>query len=388
MKAEKLLNFINHYKITALPECDQARVFKLLILSKTYERLEITDDEAAAFLRIQKKDWLLSKYLLMSKDILNENNMLQLGIKESEGAERVRRFRQKKRYNSVTQALHVTQQTSEKTEEKIEEEASEKMQDAEIYENTALHVTLQKRYCNAEENELEKDQKGPEKVQLENEAHYLYNIDNSEVIITTSYVDSKDKDIKKENKKRKKDKSEKYSDDFQKFWAAYPNLSTKGSKPVAARSFEKSIKLATIEEIMNGVEKYEAYLRTSGRYQKHASTWLNHQDWATEWKTPEETAPQTAEVLSMEKVLDFEKNIQDVRWKTIRKNFIARYGKDHFISWIIDMSASEQENNQIILFAETRFKKEWIENHYLDFLKKEWMIYNLEVKILTKTQLI
>jgi hypothetical protein len=64
---------------------------------------------------------------------------------------------------------------------------------------------------------------------------------------------------------------------FEAFWKAYPR---RVAKLAAKRAYEKAIKNATHQEIMEGVERYVAYTKnTEQRFIAHPATWLNSGRW-------------------------------------------------------------------------------------------------------------
>ena len=80
-----------------------------------------------------------------------------------------------------------------------------------------------------------------------------------------------------ENNKKDNDKL------FDKFYTAYP---LKKSRQAAAKSFAKVIKTTPFDEIMAGLEAYNAEITkkgTTAEYIKHPSTWLNNACWQDEY---------------------------------------------------------------------------------------------------------
>jgi hypothetical protein len=63
---------------------------------------------------------------------------------------------------------------------------------------------------------------------------------------------------------------------FAKFWAVYPK---KDDKPLAKRSFEKALKRATLEQIVDGAERYRDDPNREDLFTKNPSTWLNADAW-------------------------------------------------------------------------------------------------------------
>lgn len=69
-------------------------------------------------------------------------------------------------------------------------------------------------------------------------------------------------------------------DQFEQFWKAYPRRIGKGA---ARKSFEKSLKLATFEEIMTGLSRQISYYASrEQQFIPHPTTWLNQERWADE----------------------------------------------------------------------------------------------------------
>jgi hypothetical protein len=63
---------------------------------------------------------------------------------------------------------------------------------------------------------------------------------------------------------------------FATFWAVYPK---KDDKPLAKRSFEKALKRATLEQIVDGAERYRDDPNREDLFTKNPSTWLNADAW-------------------------------------------------------------------------------------------------------------
>ena len=66
--------------------------------------------------------------------------------------------------------------------------------------------------------------------------------------------------------------------DFDRFWAVYPR---RVGKLAAMQAFQKARKLASVEDIIAGVERY---IRSKPEYADwcHATTWLNQGRWMDE----------------------------------------------------------------------------------------------------------
>jgi hypothetical protein len=74
--------------------------------------------------------------------------------------------------------------------------------------------------------------------------------------------------------------------EFEQFWDVYPKKVDKG---LARRSYEKALKRATAERILEGARQYRDDPRRDDAYTKNPSTWLN----ADAWENPSIAAPKT-----------------------------------------------------------------------------------------------
>ena len=75
------------------------------------------------------------------------------------------------------------------------------------------------------------------------------------------------------------------ADEFKTFWLAYPRKVARGH---AERMFRRARKIASYQEIMDGLSRYVAQIRkkrTEPDYIAHAGTWLNAQRWLDEIET-------------------------------------------------------------------------------------------------------
>jgi hypothetical protein len=76
------------------------------------------------------------------------------------------------------------------------------------------------------------------------------------------------------------------NDIFNQFWEIYPK---KADKALARRSFEKALKRATAERILEGAERYRDDPRRDDAFTKNPSTWLNADAWDNEYVQPKPT---------------------------------------------------------------------------------------------------
>lgn len=79
-----------------------------------------------------------------------------------------------------------------------------------------------------------------------------------------------------------------YSDEFEKFWAAYPKCKRKGSKSDASKTFKRYEKSAIL--ILGVLEKFkgdQSFLKNNGEFIPSPSSWLNKKHWENEfWLDP------------------------------------------------------------------------------------------------------
>ena len=64
---------------------------------------------------------------------------------------------------------------------------------------------------------------------------------------------------------------------FDRFWSVYPR---KAGKQDAQRSFERALKVATLDEILAGAQKYADDPNRVAQFTAHPSTWLNQGRWS------------------------------------------------------------------------------------------------------------
>jgi hypothetical protein len=91
---------------------------------------------------------------------------------------------------------------------------------------------------------------------------------------------------KTKEKKTNKDNTGEFEELFEVFWKAYPK---KADKALAYRSYEKALKRANAERILEGAQQYRDDPRRDDAYTKNPSTWLN----ADAWENPPIPAPKT-----------------------------------------------------------------------------------------------
>ena len=66
---------------------------------------------------------------------------------------------------------------------------------------------------------------------------------------------------------------------FDRFWSVYPR---KAGKQDAQRSFERALKVATLDEILAGAQKYADDPNRVAQFTAHPSTWLNQRRWSAD----------------------------------------------------------------------------------------------------------
>ena len=88
--------------------------------------------------------------------------------------------------------------------------------------------------------------------------------------------------VKRSLNHKDKDKEEDKDTDteaFDRFWSVYPR---KAGKQDAQRSFERALKVATLDEILAGAQKYADDPNRVAQFTAHPSTWLNQGRWSDE----------------------------------------------------------------------------------------------------------
>lgn len=76
-------------------------------------------------------------------------------------------------------------------------------------------------------------------------------------------------------------------DQFERWWECYPRKVAKGN---ARKAFAKAIKLASMEELLDGVTRYVANKPGYCDY-AHPASWLNAERWSDQWEPPQPKAP-------------------------------------------------------------------------------------------------
>lgn len=78
---------------------------------------------------------------------------------------------------------------------------------------------------------------------------------------------------------------------FDTFWQAYPR---RVAKMEAKKAYDKALKSATHQEIMDGVQRYAIYTQsTEHRFIKHPASWLRAGCWEDELTDNRKLAPQS-----------------------------------------------------------------------------------------------
>ena len=100
---------------------------------------------------------------------------------------------------------------------------------------------------------------------------------------------------------------------FEDFWTNYPRKVAKGH---ARRAYARALKLASHEEIMEGLQNYldaEPW-GNDKTFCKHASTWLNGECWADEYENERDEDFQNDEILSILTAMYPEEFEYEGRW--------------------------------------------------------------------------
>ncbi len=67
---------------------------------------------------------------------------------------------------------------------------------------------------------------------------------------------------------------------FENWWKAYPRRVAKGN---ARKAFDKAIRKASMEELLEGITRYVAHKPSYCDY-AHPASWLNAERWTDEWE--------------------------------------------------------------------------------------------------------
>ena len=88
---------------------------------------------------------------------------------------------------------------------------------------------------------------------------------------------------KKEEKKKEKENRNKYSEEFEDFWKAYPRKKSKGSAWKAFQSIDPDDEL--LDKMITSIEawkKSKDWTRDDGQFIPYPATWLNAEGWLDE----------------------------------------------------------------------------------------------------------
>tara|TARA_R110000868_G_C10972986_1_gene771100 strand:+ start:5484 stop:6113 length:630 start_codon:yes stop_codon:yes gene_type:complete len=92
---------------------------------------------------------------------------------------------------------------------------------------------------------------------------------------------------KAKQKKSKVAINESQEEEFEKFWILYNHKKSKG---LAVKSFEKALKVDSLDNILAGLTKYVNTRGRESQFWKHPSAWLNQECWNDEY-TPSQGKP-------------------------------------------------------------------------------------------------
>lgn len=88
---------------------------------------------------------------------------------------------------------------------------------------------------------------------------------------------------------------EEFERSFNFFWNAFPkNNRSKGSRKDAENKFKTALTKDTFENIMEGVRKYETYIRNTGQSNKDAFRWLEKECWRDDYAIQSYELPRKA----------------------------------------------------------------------------------------------
>lgn len=92
-----------------------------------------------------------------------------------------------------------------------------------------------------------------------------------------------------EEKNKNKNKKDIYSNEFERFWDLYPR---KVDKKKAYKSFKTSLKTHSLQNILEGTEKYAKQVqKTEKQFIKHPTTFLNNESFIDGFEEKQESIP-------------------------------------------------------------------------------------------------
>lgn len=87
-----------------------------------------------------------------------------------------------------------------------------------------------------------------------------------------------------------------YSEDFEKFWEAYPRCKRKSDKSGTFKTFEKYksvVNTETLIKVLNAQKNDQSWIKQDGEFIPAPTTWLNQKNWENDyWTSSQSVIPQ------------------------------------------------------------------------------------------------
>ena len=112
-------------------------------------------------------------------------------------------------------------------------------------------------------------------------------------------------------------------EEFSVFWKTYPRRIAKAN---ARKAFDKAIKRATMETMLEGITRYVANKPDYQDY-AHPASWLNGDRWEDEWEPVQPKAPRYKDSYVPYNVEKFSRPQQPSAPVLPRNHFLNTYGK-------------------------------------------------------------
>jgi len=83
--------------------------------------------------------------------------------------------------------------------------------------------------------------------------------------------------------------------------------------------------------------------------------------------------------VALDKMEDHQQHVDMAAWERIREKLRQTYGDAIFKSWLKPLEFAGVESGSVLIHAPTRFMRDWINNNYLETMRRFWQIENGQI---------
>lgn len=119
----------------------------------------------------------------------------------------------------------------------------------------------------------------------------IFNYSSKKTLLPLVKIFNTQKKLSKETNQKKKGAPKKqvgFSEDFEKFWEAYPRCKRKSDKSGTFKTFEKYKSVVTTEaliKILNAQKQDQSWIKQDGEFIPAPTAWLNQKNWENDYWT-------------------------------------------------------------------------------------------------------